>query len=94
MEASLVAVFVALGHPAAAAASFAVLIRVRDLALGGLGLWPGAGGQSLRLGEADHVSGLAPKPRAMKVVCGGWDQVQRRWMGKERIKSEQEPAAN
>ncbi|MGH2621832.1 MAG: lysylphosphatidylglycerol synthase transmembrane domain-containing protein, partial [Anaerolineales bacterium] len=93
LEASLVAVFVALGHPAAAAAGFVLLIRVRDLALGGLGLWPGAGGRSLRLGEADHVGGLAPKPRAMKVVYGGWDQIHRRWMGQQRIKSEQEPAA-
>jgi len=62
MEASLVAVFLALGHPSAVAASFALLIRVRDLALGGLGLWRGVGWHSVRLREADHIGGLVPKP--------------------------------
>ena len=62
MEASLVAVFLALGHPSAAAVSFALLIRLRDLALGGLGLWRGVGWHSVRLREADHIGGLVPKP--------------------------------
>jgi len=62
MEASLVAVFLALGHPSAVAASFALLIRVRDLGLGGLGLWRGVGWHSVRLREADHIGGLVPKP--------------------------------
>ena len=62
MEASLVAAFLALGYPSAAAVSFALLIRLRDLTLGGLGLWRGAGWHSVRLREADHISGLVPKP--------------------------------
>ena len=62
MEASLVAAFLALGHPSAAAVSFALLIRLRDLALGGLGLWRGVRWHSVRLREADHIGGLVPKP--------------------------------
>lgn len=41
MEASLVAVFVALGHSSADAVSLAILMRARDLVIGGLGLWRG-----------------------------------------------------
>jgi uncharacterized protein (TIRG00374 family) len=62
MEASLVAAFLALGHPSAAAVSLALLFRLRDLALGGLGLWRGVGWHSVRLREADHIGGLVPKP--------------------------------
>ena len=62
MEASLVAAFLALGHPAAAAVSLALLFRLRDLLLGGLGLWRGVGWHSVRLREADPIGGLVPKP--------------------------------
>ena len=41
MEASLVAVFLALGHSSADAVSLALLMRGRDLLIGGLGLWRG-----------------------------------------------------
>ncbi|MFQ5923574.1 MAG: lysylphosphatidylglycerol synthase transmembrane domain-containing protein [Anaerolineales bacterium] len=41
MEASLVAVFLALGNSSADAVSLALLMRARDFLIGGLGLWRG-----------------------------------------------------
>ena len=41
MEASLVAVFLALGYSSADAVGLALLMRARDLVIGGLGLWRG-----------------------------------------------------